>query len=85
MGVAFKGYEEVVAQLLDAGAAVDTVNVMGATALIYAATFKHVNITKMLLEKGANMQIKDARGNTALDHAKLQEMPELVALLEQYS
>ena len=54
---------------------------MGATSLIYAATFNRFEIAKVLLTHGAHTTIKDGRGNTAIDHAKLQGAPELIDLL----
>ena len=56
----------------------------GATSLIYAATFNKVGIAKLLLENGAIVDAKDARGNTALDNAKMQEATEMVELLTQF-
>jgi uncharacterized protein len=78
MGVCFKGSEETVQLLLDHGAAVNIQNQLGATALIFAATYGHTNIAKMLLEAGADKSLKDADGKTAMNHAKHQEMVELL-------
>ena len=57
---------------------------MGATSLIYAVTFNREEIARLLLEHGADRDIKDVRGNTALEHAKMQGLPNLVALLGKY-
>jgi len=56
---------------------------MGGTALIYAATFNRQDIAKLLLDNKADTSVKDQRGNTALDHAKLQGAPALIDLLEK--
>jgi ankyrin repeat protein len=85
MGVCFKGYEAIARLLVKAGADVNHVNSMGATSLIYAATFNKVGIAKILLEHGADSKVKDGRGNSALDNAKMQEAKEMVELLEAYS
>ena len=81
MGVCFKGYYDIAKTLIEKGASVNERNTMGATGLIYAATFKRVDIAKLLLENGADKSVKDARGNTALDHAKMQGEQELIELL----
>ena len=84
MGVCFKGYEEIASLLVKAGANVNHVNSMGATCLIYAATFNKIGIAKILLEHGADTEATDARGNSALDNARMQEAQEMVELLEHY-
>ena len=61
---------------------VNAVNFAGATPLIYATTFNRQAIIKMLLTKNADATVKDQRGNTALDHAKMQGLDELITLLE---
>ena len=58
---------------------------MGSTCFIYAVTFNHVAIVKLLLANGADTLVKDGRGNTALDHAKMLGFPELLDLLEGLS
>ena len=57
-------------------------NAMGATCLIYAATLNRAEIAKLLIAHGADIEPKDARGNSALDHAKIQGIPALINLLE---
>ncbi len=64
--------------LLDHGAGVNIQNTSGATALIYAATYGHTAIVQMLLEAGAYRGLKDTDGKTALDHAKHQEVADLL-------
>ena len=83
MGVCFKGYDSLAALLLNHKADVNTTNFNGATALIFASTFKQVAIIKMLLEHGADTTVKDDRGNSALDHAKMQGATEVIELLEK--
>lgn len=72
MGVCFKGYVEIAEQLMKAGANVNTTNNMGASCLIFAITFNQQEIARLLIAHGADLDIRDARGNTALDHAKMQ-------------
>ena len=82
LGVCFKGYTALAIWLIEQGANVNAVNSMGATALIYAATFNRVDIVSLLLKHGADATVKDARGNTALDHAEMQEFNEIVEKLK---
>lgn len=82
MGVCFKGYEEIAEKLIDAGADMDSHNSMGAGCLIFAVTFNRLGIVRLLLEKGADASQRDARGNTALDHARMQELHPIVEMLE---
>ena len=52
--------------------------VMGETALHEAARHAHVDTAQWLIEKGANVNAKDAKGRTPLDHAKTVEMEALL-------
>jgi ankyrin repeat protein len=85
MGVAFKGYTDIAKKLIDAGAEVNQRNNNGATALTFAATFGHIAIAEMLLQKGANVHVPDARGKSPLDHARMQENWNMYDLLERYA
>ncbi|GAC1450271.1 MAG: hypothetical protein NVSMB7_12500 [Chitinophagaceae bacterium] len=85
MGVCFRGYQELAAKLIDAGAAVNQQNGSGATALTFAATFGHLQIAELLLKKGADVSLRDVRGKSPLDHARIQENDEMVALIERYA
>lgn len=55
----------------------------GLTPLILAARYNKVDILKYLLEKGADKQIKDERGNTALKYAENSKSQEAVDYLKQ--
>nr|WP_322624203.1 ankyrin repeat domain-containing protein [uncultured Flavobacterium sp.] len=83
MGAAFKGYTNLAALLVKNKANVNLANYNKAPALIFAVTFGQTEIVKMLLAAGADTTIKDAFGKTALDHARIQENEEMIALLEQ--
>lgn len=64
------GHQEVVAALLDAGADVDKRDKNQWTALMWAlidATSKHKAIAKLLLDHGANPDVKSSSGRSALD------------------
>lgn len=56
-------------------------NFNGATALIFAVTFNHPDIVKLLLNSGADKTITDDKGNSALDHAKMQGFDNMIAIL----
>ncbi|MEB8328475.1 ankyrin repeat domain-containing protein [Flavobacteriaceae bacterium KMM 6897] len=57
----------------------------GSTPLIYAAAFNKTEIAKMLLVKGADATVKDARGQTGFDYAKMQGNSQLMELLKHNS
>lgn len=81
MGACFRGYLPMVKLLLTHRAAINQVNRNGASALIFASTFGHADIVRYLLEQKADTSLHDSRGYTALDHARMQENPEIIALL----
>lgn len=55
----------------------------GLTPLMLAARYNKVDILKYLLEKGADKQIKDERGNTALKYAEFSKSQEAMDYLKQ--
>ncbi|KAK6366559.1 hypothetical protein LTS17_010645 [Exophiala oligosperma] len=61
------GHHEVVAALLDAGAVVDKQDRNQWSALMWAMTNRHKQIAKLLLDHGADPDIKSSSGGTALD------------------
>ncbi|KIW80753.1 hypothetical protein Z517_07369 [Fonsecaea pedrosoi CBS 271.37] len=61
------GHHEVVAALLNAGAIVDKQDRNQWSALMWAMTNRHKQIAKMLLDHGADPDIKSSSGGTALD------------------
>ena len=82
MGVCFKGYTKIAEILIEKGANVNERSATYATCLIYAATLNRQEIAKLLIAHGADIELKDARGNSALDYAKIQGVPALIHLLE---
>ena len=82
MGVCFKGFEHIAQLLIEHGANVNTVNFNGATALIFAATFARTTLVKLLLNCGADASLEDDRGHSALDHAKIQGIREVITILD---
>jgi ankyrin repeat protein len=69
--------------LVDNGADVNQVNLNGATALLFAATFGQEEIARILLSKQADQTISDSQGKTALNHARLQENRAMIELLNK--
>ncbi|MES2410537.1 MAG: ankyrin repeat domain-containing protein [Bacteroidota bacterium] len=55
----------------------------GVTPLMLAARYNKVDIIKYLMERGADKQIKDERGNTALKYAENSKSQEAVDYLKQ--
>ena len=82
MGVAFKG-ELAIAQKLVGLCDVNTRNREGQTAVMMAALFGHTDIVRLLAERGADLRLKDASGNTAESLARQQGNAAMLALLDQ--
>jgi ankyrin repeat protein len=55
---------------------------MGSNCLIFAITFNREEIARLLIDNGADLDATDARGQTALDHARMQGLEKLINLLE---
>ena len=74
-------------ELLDAGAPVDepSRNDMGVRPVNAAAAGPHpVEHLRLLLARGADVDGRQASGHTALDEARIRELPDLVDLLERH-
>uniref|UniRef100_A0A7M4ERW0 Protein TANC1 n=1 Tax=Crocodylus porosus TaxID=8502 RepID=A0A7M4ERW0_CROPO len=65
------GHEEVVALLLEFGAAVDGTSENGMTALSYAAAAGHMNIVSLLCKRSERADYLDKKGQCALVHSAL--------------
>ncbi|MEM8694461.1 MAG: ankyrin repeat domain-containing protein [Pseudomonadota bacterium] len=81
MGVAFRGYDDLAAQLLDTECDVDARNGAGQTALMMAALFGRYRQVEMLITAGADVGIADAEGRTAASVAAVQGNSELAQRL----
>jgi uncharacterized protein len=87
ISAAHLGYVEFVKLLIEANAPVDHVNAMGWTALITAVVLgngskEHVATIEALVKGGAEVEIKDRRGTTALAHARQRGYSDIVKILE---
>jgi ankyrin repeat protein len=60
MFAAFNGHSGILLKLLDAGAVVDRRDLMGRTALLYAATGPFPETVRILLGKGADPNVVDS-------------------------
>jgi ankyrin repeat protein len=69
MLASWKREREIVLLLLQHGADVNRVNYNGATALLYASAGGDPDIMRTLQKSGANVQVKDKMGQTALHWA----------------
>jgi len=77
-----KGDLDTVKKFIEYGADVnETTN--GTTPLMLAARYNRVEIIKLLLEKGARVETKDAKGFTALKYAEISNANEAIAYLKQ--
>ena len=74
-----KGYSKIVDALLDLGANINGQSLKhGQTALMQAVAQGHTDIVKLLLENGADIDIKTHKGHTALNFAKNDEIKNLL-------
>ena len=70
MGATKNGHYEVVEFLLDAGALINPVNVLGHNAFFISVINNHVNIARLLLERGSNTNLIDVFGKKPIDYAQ---------------
>jgi ankyrin repeat protein len=75
-------HENILKQLLQNGAFVDSCDVNCRTPLMYAAAADLPNVCKILIESGADLQSKDLDGNTALHFAYMYGSKHSVVVLE---
>ena len=73
---------ETVKKLLAMGANVNKFS-GGKSPLMYAARYNRVAMIKLLVDKGAKINVRDSRGNNALKHAKNSGAKDAVILLEE--
>jgi uncharacterized protein len=82
-----RGHPRIVARLLEAGTPVDHVNRLGWTALLEAVVLgdggpEHVETVRLLVEGGADLDLPDRDGVTALAHAQRRGQREVASVLE---
>jgi ankyrin repeat protein len=72
---------EMVAALLDAGAAIDARGERDYTALLEAISQNHLEVVRLLLARGAGTALANDDGQTPLDLAELTKQNEIQSLL----
>jgi len=82
-----RGHVEVIRELLKTRIAIDHVNRLGWTALLEAIILgdggeRHTEVVRMLIAAGANVNLADGSGVTALAHARRRNQTRVIALLE---
>jgi ankyrin repeat protein len=77
------GHLFAVQELLDKGADVNTKDIEGHTALMWAAGLGHNIIVQTLLDKGADVNAKNNDGLAALKIAKNEGLTEVVGFLKK--
>ena len=83
MGVAFKGHLHVAKWILEnTDCDVNHQNHAGQTALMMASLFGREKIIKLLLEHGANPELKDKQGNTSIKLAQAQGLLRVVEIIQ---
>jgi ankyrin repeat protein len=79
---ACKGYVECMAWLLDNGAQIDRIDNGGKwTPLMCAAHYGHERAVRLLIDRGANRELKNSKGQTALACARDQKHPAVAQVL----
>ncbi len=82
MMASFNGHKETVRPLLDRGAIIDTRDAMGRTALMYAAAGPYSQTVQLLLERGADLNIRGKEeGWTALMFAAAEGQTNVIRVL----
>ena len=76
-----KGDLDTVKKLIEFGADVNQKS-NGMTPAMYAAKYNRVEILKLLIEKGANIEKESDKGMTAFDYAKLSNAKDALKYLE---
>ncbi len=75
------GNTATVTQMLDAGVSANSSGLGGQTALILASSVPHLDIAKLLLERGADLKARDGQGKTALNYAVMMGHMDVVRFL----
>ena len=78
---AIMGHDEIVQELLDAGAAPDIQDKQGNTALHEAVRWRHGKVVKVLMSSDCRINIRNEQGQTPMDMARKAVFGEIVALL----
>ena len=82
-----RGHVDIIRELLKTDIKIDHVNRLGWTALLEAIILgdggpRHTEVVRLLVEAGANVNLADGQGVTALAHAQRREFSQMVAILK---
>jgi ankyrin repeat protein len=69
--------------LLDAGANANVVDDNNNLPLCFAVKYADVNAVRLLIEKGADVNLREGRGHTPLDCAEDAQLQEMISLLKE--
>ena len=77
------GHKEIVESLVNFGVDVNSRGKKQRTALIAATRFDRLKVVEYLLQHGADLSLRDADGNSALDIAKQRQQTDMIALFQR--
>lgn len=78
-----ENFPDIVKILIDAGADLNEPNRWGITPLMRAIILKKLEFVKLLIDKGADKKMRDKDGFSALDYARMHELPsDIMEILE---
>jgi ankyrin repeat protein len=69
---------QIIQDLIDLGADVNIRGQLSQTPLMYAAEMNMLNVARVLIENGANVELQNANGRTAMDLATTENMRALL-------
>lgn len=78
------GHTETANLLLDRGANITAIDVDGMTPLMHAVSNDHVHIVKLLMDRGAPVNIRNFHQGTALSIARVKGNQEIINLIEHH-
>lgn len=76
-----KGEFDTVKKMIEYGESVNKSS-NGKTPLMYAARYNRADIAELLIANGANLEIKDNNGNTAIDYAEMSKAKEVKKIIK---
>ena len=74
---------EIIPTLIEAGAYIDTQDIYGNTALIYAASSNTEDVVELLIGAGADIELANTSGFSAFDYGKKNEKLENTETLKK--